>query len=108
MTTISPGAVWGVFAAAALGTLLLRLSFIGALDRADVPAWARRALHLVPAAVLAALVVPALIRPEEVFDPWNGRLLAGLVAGGIAWRTRSTLATLVAGMATLWLIQAIF
>jgi branched-subunit amino acid transport protein len=36
----------------------------------------------------------------------NERLLAGLVAVLIAWRTRSVLFTLGGGMATLWALQA--
>jgi branched-subunit amino acid transport protein len=37
----------------------------------------------------------------------NERLLAGLVAVLICWRTRSVPLTLVGGMATLWMLQAV-
>jgi hypothetical protein len=37
----------------------------------------------------------------------NERLLAGLIAAVITWRTRSVLFTLGGGMATLWTLQAI-
>ena len=36
-----------------------------------------------------------------------GRLLAGLVAALIAWRTRSVLFTLGGGMAALWTLQVL-
>ena len=37
----------------------------------------------------------------------NERLLAGLVAALIAWRTRSVPLTLAGGMATLWILQTL-
>ena len=37
----------------------------------------------------------------------NERLLAGLVAALICWRTRSVPLTLIGGMATLWMLQAL-
>jgi branched-subunit amino acid transport protein len=37
----------------------------------------------------------------------NERLLAGLVAALIAWRTRSVLLTLGGGMAVLWTLQTL-
>jgi branched-subunit amino acid transport protein len=40
-------------------------------------------------------------------SPGNERLLAGLVAALIAWRTRSVPFTLVGGMAALWTLQAV-
>ena len=107
MTGMGAAAVWGVFLAAAAGTLVLRWSFIGALGNPNsIPGWARRALHLVPAAVLAALILPAVLRPRGPVDLWNERALAAAIAAVVAWRTRSTLATLIVGMGTLWLLQA--
>ncbi len=68
-----------------------------------------QALAYVPAAVLAALVLPALLRPEGVVDLSvdNLRLIAGLVAGAVAWYSRSVLLTLATGMGLLWLLQAL-
>jgi branched-subunit amino acid transport protein len=56
--------------------------------------------------VLAALVAPALVRPGGGWEvPWeNIRLIAGLAAGVVAWRTRNVVATIATGMAVLWLL----
>ena len=74
-----------------------------------MPEWLRRALKYVPAAVLAALVFPALTHPAGVLDISlnNLRLLAGLGGALVAWKTRNVLWTLVTGMALLWILQAL-
>ena len=101
--------LWLIVLGAGLGTWVLRLSFIETWRWFSVPALLERALRYVPAAVMAALVVPALVRPEGLVDlsPDNLRLLAGLVAAGAAWYSRNVLLTLVVGMSTLWLLQAV-
>jgi branched-subunit amino acid transport protein len=68
-----------------------------------------RALRFVPAAVFTAVVVPLLFYVDGAVEVslGNERLLAGLVAVLIAWRTRSVPLTLVGGMVTLWALQAI-
>lgn len=95
--------------AAGTGTFLLRLSFIELWKWLRVPPLLMQALNYVPAAVLAALVLPALLRSggsiDVSFD--NLRLYAGLTALAVAWYTRSMLMTLATGIAALWLLQAL-
>jgi branched-subunit amino acid transport protein len=88
---------------------LLRLSFIETWQWLSVPPILDRALRYVPAAVMAALVVPALVRPEGVVDlsPENLRLMAGILAAVVAWYSRNVLLTLAVGMAALWVLQAV-
>lgn len=88
-------------------TFLLRASFIVFADPQRFPRRFRQALAFVPPAVLAAIVAPGLLMPHGAFDlSWdNARWLAGLVAIGVAARTRSVLLTVVSGMAALWLVQ---
>lgn len=109
MTSLAPWEIWLVMGLAGAGTLALRYSFIGLLKRSadEIPDLARRALRLIPAAVLAALITPSLTHPDLMFDPWNERMLAGVVAALVAWRTKNVLATIAVGMAMLWLLQAI-
>ncbi|MEJ5225059.1 MAG: AzlD domain-containing protein [Anaerolineales bacterium] len=101
--------LWLVFLVVGLGTFALRFSFIYLFGRVEMPAWLRRALRFVPSAVLAALVFPAFTHPAGVLDlSWgNVRLLAGLGAALVAWRTRNVLWTLITGMALLWILQAV-
>jgi branched-subunit amino acid transport protein len=98
-----------LFAVAGLATFLIRLSFIALLGRMAVPVWVRRILPYVPTAALTAIIVPELLmRGEVVFvSVSNSRLLAGLLACAIAWRTRNAFLTIGAGMLALWVLTAI-
>lgn len=99
--------IWLTIAGVGLGSYLLRLSFIALWQRLRVPPLVNRALEYVPSAVLAALVVPALLRPEGFVDLTvdNLRLLAGVLAAAVAWFSRSVLLTLATGMGALWLLE---
>jgi len=101
--------IWLVILIAGLVTLGIRLSFILVLDRINVPHWFRRGLHFVPVAVLSALILPELTSPNgSLFLSWhNAQLPAGAVAILVAWRTKSVLLTILAGMAALFLFKAI-
>ena len=99
---------WLIIFAIGLGTFALRLSFIELLGRASPPPYLQRALRFVPAAVMAALVLPSLVNIDGALDLslGNERLLAGSLAAFVAWRTRQVLLTLAVGMTALWLLQA--
>ena len=101
--------LWLTIVGAGAVTFALRLSFIALLGQMEIPLLLGRALRFVPAAVLTAVVIPLLFYAHGALEVTlgNERLLAGLVAVLIAWRTRSVLFTLGGGMATLWTLQAI-
>ena len=87
-------------------TYAIRLAPIWLLERATIsPGW-RQALRCVPAAVLSAIILPELFLPGGVLDLslGNARLLAGLAAILVAWRTKNILWTLAMGMALLWIL----
>jgi branched-subunit amino acid transport protein len=94
---------------AGLITYALRLSFIALFERLQVPAWLRRGLRFVPPAVLSAIIIPELLVRDGALDVsvGNARLLAGVLAALVAWRTRNVVLTVAAGMAALWLLQAL-
>lgn len=96
-------ALWAVLAVAGLGTYLLRLSFLALFERVDtVPPRLTTALRFVPAAVLAALVVPSVVLAgDSATTVAPAKVLAGAVAALVAWRTESVVWTLVAGMGVL-------
>ena len=98
--------VWITILLAGAGTYALRASFLAAAQRlVDLPPMTERILRQIPPAVLAALVLPALVRPGGDFDLWQPRLLAGVVAGLVSWKTRNIGLTLVVGMAVLVAIE---
>jgi branched-subunit amino acid transport protein len=106
---MSTTTLWLTILGAGVVTFALRLSFIALLGRVEVPPFLERALRFVPAAVLTAVVIPLLLYENcaPTFSLGNERLLAGLVAALICWRTRNIPLTLIGGMATLWTLQAI-
>ena len=87
-------------------TFSLRLSFFALMGRLTLPDWLHRALRFVPASVLAAIVVPELLAPGGVFNLASPRLIAGILASIIAWRTQNAPLTLGVGMISLWALQA--
>jgi len=92
-------------------TFLTRLSFIALLERWQAPLTVRRALRFVPVAVLTAIIIPALVFNDDgTFNsrPLNPRLLAGLAAMLVAWKTKNVILTIVVGMCVFWLLQALF
>jgi branched-subunit amino acid transport protein len=97
-------ALWSMFAAVGVGTFAMRLSFIGLYGRLRIPPMLQRALAYIPASVLAALILPAVILPggHGDFVLANPQIPAAVAATLAAWKTRSTVLTLVAGMAVLW------
>jgi branched-subunit amino acid transport protein len=87
----------------ALVTLAARGSFLLLQDRIALPSVVRRSLTYVPAAVLAAIVTPALFTQSGVtIGPVDARLLAAAVAAVVAHRTRNVTATFAVGMVVLW------
>ncbi len=99
--------LWLVVIVAGVLTFLIRLSFISLLANWQMPAFVKRALHFVPPAVLAAIVMPELLirNGQLVATLDNYRLIAGVLAILVAWRFRKIMPTIVAGMAALWLLQ---
>lgn len=94
--------VWFTIVVSGAGTYAMRASFLGFAHRLDrLPAAVDRLLRQIPPAALAAIVVPALLRPEGRLDLFQSRLLAGAIAALVAWRTRNVGLTLVAGMGVL-------
>lgn len=87
----------------------IRLSMFLLLGRFSLPDVVQRALRYVPAAVLSAIILPELLMPGGNFDLslGNERLLAGVVAALIAWRSGNMLLTIIFGMACLWLLQSL-
>ncbi len=99
--------LWLMILVAGALTFAIRLSFILVLDRWTMPDWFGRALRFVPPAVLSAIILPELVARNGAVDVsiGNARLLAGAVAGVVAWRTGNVLLTIVAGMVVLIVLQ---
>ena len=99
--------IWLVMLAGGLLTFGIRLSFIYLFGRIQTPALIQRSLRFVPPAVLSALILPELLMHTGRLDAGfgNERWLAGLAAIGVAWFTRNSLLTILAGMAALLVLR---
>ena len=98
--------LWLVIVAVGALNYASRLSFIAFFARRSMPPLLARALRYVPPAMLMALIVPMVVVPGAGFEVMNPRIPAAIIAGVVAAWTRNTIKTMVAGMASLWLLQA--
>ena len=97
--------LWIVMIALGVLTFGLRLSFVLLLERWQPPEMVTRALRFVPVAVLTAIFIPEIMLRDGSLTilPLNPRLFAGVAAILVAWKTKSALWTIAAGMAIFWL-----
>jgi branched-subunit amino acid transport protein len=104
---MSRSEIWLTLLGMGLITYAIRASFLLFSEHFTLSRRLERALKYVPAAVLAAIITPALVLPEGQIELsiTNVRLLAGIIAAIVAWRSRSILLTIVIGMAALWTLQ---
>ena len=100
---------WTLIVGMALVAFLTRAIFILPGSHLRLPATAERVLRYAPAAALMAIVVPDLALTQGVLtiSVENPKLVAGLVAFGLAAGTRSILATIVGGMTVLLLVRSL-
>ncbi len=101
--------LWLVIIGMGIITYGIRLSMIVLLEKVEIPTRLKQALRFVPPAVLSAIIFPELLQPGGRLDVslGNERLMAGLLAMIVAWRTKNVLWTIIVGMAALWLLQTL-
>jgi len=105
--SVEPWVAWALIAGMGLGAFLTRAIFILPGSHLRLPPTAERVLRYAPAAALMAIVAPdlALVQGALSVSIENPKLVAGLVAFGLAAGTRSILATIAGGMAVLVLLK---
>lgn len=109
-TTYGPLAIWAVVLVVGVATFAIRYSFVYLFGRIDgVPPRIEEGLRFVPAAVLAALVAPAVVDPGPTVAATvlDDRLLAGAVAAVVAWYTENMFATIAVGLLALWAVGTV-
>ncbi len=101
--------IWVVIVACAIITFLIRVSFIAAFGKKEIPIWLQRALKFVPPSVLSVIACQSVLFQGSHLDISlnNTRLIAGIIAALVAWWTKNILVTIIAGMAALILIQIV-
>lgn len=73
MTSLTPFESWSVVFGLAIGTFLIRYSFIGLFADRDMPAWLDGALKLMVPAIFAAIIFSGVV------------MVGGQVAGWAYW-----------------------
>jgi len=101
--------LWLIILGMVFVTYGVRLSAIALLGEASLPQSVNRALRFVPPAALSAIIFPMLFMPDGSLDvsTGNARLLAGIAAALVAWRSKSSLLAIAAGMVLLWGLQSV-
>ncbi|MGI8983769.1 MAG: AzlD domain-containing protein [Acidimicrobiales bacterium] len=100
--------MWTAIILSGAGTYAMRASFLAFAHRmATVPPALARVLRQIPPAALAAIIAPALLRPDGHLDLLQPTLLAGLLAAGVAWKTRNVGVTIVVGIGLLAAFQRV-
>jgi len=100
---------WLIILGMGLVTFGTRLLPIVLLERIEIPFVIQRALRFVPPAVLSAIILPELVLRDGALDLslGNARLIAGVMAALVAWRTKNVVLTIAIGMIALWVLSAI-
>ncbi|MBI1417386.1 MAG: AzlD domain-containing protein [Limimaricola sp.] len=100
---MSDADIWLVIGLLAVGTYLIRFSFLGLIGSRPMPAAVLRLLRFTPVAVLPGMVAPLVLWPAATGGhPDIARLAAAAatLAAGL-WR-RNTLLAIAAGALTLY------
>lgn len=106
--TYTTAEIWLIIGAMAIGTFLIRFSFLGLIGDRPMPAIVLRLLRYTPVAVLPGMVAPLVFWPAATGgQPDLVRILAALAAVVVAYKSKKVIWGMGAGAATfyagLWL-----
>ena len=106
--TYSTAEIWTVIALVALGSYLIRFSFIGLIGDRDLPPWVLRHLRYTPVAVLPGLVAPLVLWPDATGGNYDApRLVAAGVTILLGLVFKSMMIAIAGGATTLILMLAL-
>lgn len=93
-----------------LVTYIPRLIPILILSQRELPRWLVQWLDYIPAAILSALIFPALLTSGDprTFDATSPEVLVAIPTFMVAFKTKSLAGTVIFGMALYWLVQQFF
>lgn len=106
---MTPIVLWLTLLCIGAMTFAIRLSFITFFSKREMPPFLLSTLRFVPLSVLSAIIFPALFLNANRLNLSlsNARLIAGILAVLVAWRTKNVLLTIIVGMVALWLLQLV-
>lgn len=102
---MSDSKIWIIIALVAIGTYLIRFSFIGLIGDRELPQWVLRHLRYTPVAVLPGLVAPLVLWPEATQGAIDApRLVAAAVTVLLGVAFKNMMLAILGGGATLFLM----
>ncbi len=100
--------IWTIIALVALGTYLIRFSFIGMVGDRELPEWVLRHLRYTPVAVLPGLVAPLVLWPDATGGNYDApRMVAAAVTICLAMLFKNMLLAIFGGASTLFLMMSL-
>lgn len=101
--TYSSAEIWGIIAVLAVGTFLIRFSFLGLIGDRPMPPIILRLLRFTPVAVLPGMVAPLVLWPAATGgQPDLVRMIAAIATLAIGLWTRNVLWGIIGGAITLY------
>ncbi|MCP5073035.1 MAG: AzlD domain-containing protein [Rhodobacteraceae bacterium] len=98
--------IWLIIAGLAIGTFLIRYSFIGIIGDRQLPDWVLDHLRYTAVAVLPGLIAPLILWPAATGGvPDASRLAAAAVAFAVGMWRKSVVGAVAGGMVILYLVQ---
>jgi branched-subunit amino acid transport protein len=105
---------WAVVIGLAVGTFMIRYSFIGLFANRDIPPWLEHGLKFMVPAIFAAIVFSGVVMATGRIGSWDQwpRYAAAVVALGVAiWKQGNMVWTVASGMLALhalpWLVSKV-
>ena len=94
--------IWIIIVLVALGSYLIRFSFIGLIGDRELPAWVLRHLRYTPVAVLPGLVAPLVLWPDATGGVLDApRLVAAAVTVLLGVMFKNMMLAILGGGTTL-------
>ncbi len=95
--------IWVVILGLAIGSYVLRFTFIGIVGDRPMPPWLLRHLRYTAVAIIPALIAPLVVWPTATDgQPDMPRMAAAAVALAVGVVTKNVLAAIFSGAATLY------
>jgi branched-subunit amino acid transport protein len=98
----SNGYIYFIIASIALGTYLIRFSFLGIIGGRKLPSWVLRLLRFTPVAVLPGIAAP-MVLSNDIISSDPERVIAAIVTLAIGLFLRNALLAITAGLATFFI-----
>jgi len=101
--TADSGTIWTIIVVLAIGTFLLRFSFLGLIGDRKLPPWVLRHLRYTPVAFLPAIAAPLVLWPAATDGaPDPARLAAAAATLAVGLWSKNVLYAIISGLAVLY------